>query len=115
MKFKSQNGLTGLKYLNTNADQLLNKIDHLKMFIVADERGVMMITEVIPKAQKNPILDIQLNIEGYEVYKNFNNIGLDLGSSGLRGVVLYVKSILICKDVIPEIALQHNDQLWIEI
>ena len=88
LKFKSQKGLTALKYLSTNADQLLNKIDHLKMFIVAYEPGVMMITEVIPKAQKNPILDIQLNIEGYEVYQNFNNIDLDLGSSGMRGVVI---------------------------
>ena len=59
------------------------KIDHLKMFIAADEPDVMMITEVIPKAQKNPILEIQLSIEGYEVYKNFNNIDLDLGSYGM--------------------------------
>ena len=50
----------------------------------------MPLTKVIPKAQKNPIFDIQLNIEGYDD-------DLDLGTSGIRGVVIYVKSIL--KDV----------------
>ena len=85
------------------------------MFIAADEPDVTMVTEVIPKAQKNPILDIQLNIEGYEVYNNLNNIGFDLGSSGMGGVVIYVNSTLTCKDVTRGIALQHNGQLWIEI
>ena len=85
------------------------------MFIAADEPDVMMITEVIPKAQKNPIFEIQLDIEGYELYKNFNNDDLDLGASGIRGVVIYVKSILNSKDVTTEIAQQHKDQLWIEI
>ena len=58
------------------------------MFIAADEPDVMMITEVIPKAQKNPIFEIQLDIEGYELYKHFNNDDLDLGASGIRGVVI---------------------------
>ena len=104
-----------LKYLCTNADQLLNKIDDLKRFIAADEPDVMMITEVIPKAQKNPIFEIQLDIEGYELYKKFTNDDLDFGASGIRGVVIYVKSILNSKDVTTEIAQQHKDQLWIEI
>ena len=85
------------------------------MFIAADEPDVMMIAEVIPKAQKNPIFEIQLDIEGYELYKNFNNDDLDLGASSIRGVVIYVKSILNSKDVTTEIAQQHKDQLWIEI
>ena len=50
-----------LKYLYTNADQLLNKIDDLK---------VTGCHEVMPKSQKNPIFNIQLDIEGYELYKN---------------------------------------------
>ena len=54
-----------------------------------------------------------LIIEGYDVHKNFNSIDLDLGLSGMGGVV--IKSILICEEVTPEIALQHNEQFWIEI
>ena len=38
-----------------------------------------------------------------------------MGESGIRGVVIYVISILISKDVTTEIAQQHKDQLWIEI
>ena len=38
-----------------------------------------------------------------------------MGASGIRGVVIYVKSILISKDVTTEIAQRHKDQLWIEI
>ena len=47
---------SGLEYLYTNADQLLNKIEELKMHIADDEPDVIIITEVIPKAQKNQTL-----------------------------------------------------------
>ena len=63
------------------------------MLIADDEPDVIMITEVIPKAQKNPIPDTLLNVEGYEVYKN---------------------SRLIRNEVTTEIAV-HSDQVWIEI
>ena len=46
---KEQVGESGLKCIYTNADQLLNKIE--------DVPDMTMITEVIPKAQKNPIPD----------------------------------------------------------
>ena len=106
--------MMGIKCFYTNSDQLLNKIEDLKMLIADDEPDVMMITEVIPKAQKHPISDTQLNIEGYKVYKNFQNVDLNLGASGMRGVAIYVKNNLRSNEVTPEIA-QHNDQLWIEI
>ena len=101
---------SGLKYIYTNADQLLNKIDDLKMLIADDNPDVIMVTEVIPKAQKNPIPDVLLNIEGYELYKNFKEVDSNLGASGRRGVAIYVMSILICKEITTEIAL-HNDQV----
>ena len=46
--------------------------------------------------------------------KTFNNDDIDLGASGIRGVVIYVKSILNSKDVTTEIAQQHKDQLLID-
>ena len=44
-----------LKFLYTNADQYVNKRDTLLAMIAEDEPDVIMITEVIPKGQVNPI------------------------------------------------------------
>ena len=41
------------------------------MFIASDELDIMMFTEVIPKAQRNPIAHAQLTIKGYEINTNF--------------------------------------------
>ena len=41
------------------------------MQIASDEPDIMLFTEVISKAQKNPISEAQMKIEGYEIYKNF--------------------------------------------
>ena len=49
-----------------------------------------MITEVIPKAQENPI-QAPLNIIGYEVFVNFELSKRNLGASGICGVAIYVK------------------------
>ena len=107
---KLQLSESGLEYLYTNADQLLNKIEELKMLIADDEPDVIMITEVIPKAQKNPIPDTLLNVDRFEVYKNFKEVDSTLGASGIRGVGIYVNSRLICKEVMTEITL-HSDQV----
>ena len=56
---------SNLKFLYTNADQLVNKRDDLIMFITDDEPGIMLTTEVIPKCQNNPIATALLNIDGY--------------------------------------------------
>ena len=45
----------GMKFLYTNADQFANKRDDLVAMIADDEPDVIMITEVIPKCQSNPI------------------------------------------------------------
>ena len=44
--------ISGLKILYTNADQFPNKREELLMFIGGKEIDVIMITEMIPKAQK---------------------------------------------------------------
>ena len=55
----------------TNADQLLNKMGNLKMMIANEPRDIIIINEVIPKAQRNPILAASLNIDGYDLSCNF--------------------------------------------
>ena len=44
-------GTTGLNCLYANVDQLLNKMEDLKMMIGSQEPDILLFTEVIPKAQ----------------------------------------------------------------
>ena len=81
-------GDVGLNCLYSNVDQLLNKMDDLLMLIASDEPDIMMLTEVIPKAQINTILETQISIKGYEIFTNFNYTDTNLGSSGIRGSYL---------------------------
>ena len=79
----------------TNADQLLNKIEDLKVVISGSDIDVIMITEVIPKAQKNAIPKCVLNIEGYNLFLNFDCTQENLGESGIRGVAIYIKNTIV--------------------
>ena len=88
-------------------------MDDLRMLIASDEPDIMLFTEVIPKAQKNPIFESQLEIKGYELFKNFNNTDTNLGSSGIRGVAIYVKDNLNCKEI--ELNSVFWDHVWVEI
>ena len=58
--------------LYTNADQFLNKREELLMLIANDNPDLIIITEVIPKAQVNPIPLSRLNIDGFSFYTNFD-------------------------------------------
>ena len=73
----------------------------------------MLFTEVIPKAQKNPILESQMNITGYDCYLNFNFTENDLGTSGKRGVAIYVKSDIQSEEITFE--TPYDDQIWVQI
>ena len=44
----------------------------MEIFIANDRPDIMLITEVIPKNQVNPITHALLDIEGYKCYQNFN-------------------------------------------
>jgi len=54
--------------LYTNSDQLLNKHDDLLMQIADSPPDIILITEVIPKAQTNPIDEARLNIPGFNMF-----------------------------------------------
>ena len=94
-------------------DQLLNKIECLKACIAKEQPDIMLFTEVIPKAQKNPILESQMNITGYDCYVNFNFTDSDLGASGKRGVAVYVKSDIQSDEVTFE--TPYEDHVWVKI
>ena len=74
-------------------------------FIAGDEPDIIMITEVIPNAQINPI-EAQLLPFG-SIYVNFDESATNLGASGIRGVAIYVKEDLYVTD--------FTDHLWVEI
>ena len=83
------------------------------MFIASNELDIMMITEVIPKAQQNSISYPQLSIKGYDTYVNVNPDEENLGASGIRGVAIYVKCNLVARKL--KLNNLFSDQLWVEI
>ena len=102
-----------MKCMYSNVDQLLNKVEDLKALIANNEPDIMLLTEIIPKAQKNEIHEAQINIPGYQKFVNFKFTDQELGASGKRGVAIYVNEDLETE----EIKLQGNykDHVWTEI
>ena len=70
----------------TNANQALNKKEDLLVMISVDKPHIIILTEVIPKAQINPIPLSQLAIPGYNFYVNFD---YNVGKLGQRGIIVY--------------------------
>ena len=63
------------------------------MMIGSQEPDILLFTEVIPKAQQEPIDEAQLNVNGYNLYCNFDNT--KDRTSGIRGVAIYIKENII--------------------
>ena len=82
---------------------------------IADKRPrKMLITEVIPKAQMQPIEPARLTMSGYNLYTNFNPLDSGLGTSGLRGICIYTDERLQCCEVtFPD--SQFSEQLWVKL
>jgi len=51
---------------------------------------IILITEVIPKAQTNPIDEARLNIPGFNVFLNFDPTLCNLGSSNHQGILPFM-------------------------
>ena len=49
----------------------MNKMEDLRSMIADNVPDIIMITEVIPKAQKHPIQEPLLNLPGFEKFTNF--------------------------------------------
>ena len=88
------NNCINIKVMYTNVDQFLNKRDELIKFIVNDEPNIIMIAEVIPKAQVYSIEAVSLELPGYSFHPNFESSDSNLDVSGIRGVAIYVKEDL---------------------
>ena len=114
IKCTKQPILDTIKVLYTNADQLPNKKDDLLLFIAGNEPDIIMITEVIPKQQKNIIPPSLLHIEGYTQFFNFDIESENLGSCGNRGTAIYIKSEIPSVEIKIEEST-YQDHVWVEI
>ena len=97
----------------TNVDQLLNKMEDLKMIISDVDPDIILLTEVIPKRQQNVIHEVQIKLIGYQLYTNFKFVDTNLGDSGIRGTIIYVKNNITCDEV--KFETEYNDHVWIKI
>ena len=71
---------------------------------------IILITEVIPKAQSTPTTLARLNLPNYS-YLNFDPELNDLGSSELRGACIYVLN----SSEVKLLESNFKEQLWINI
>ena len=99
--------------LYTNADQFVSKRDDMMMLICNDKPDLILLTEVIPKAQRLAIAPAQLAIPGFAQYANFLPSTQNLGSSGTRGICIYASLSL----KVSEVTLEQSavEQLWVKL
>ena len=98
----------------TNIDQFTNKRDDLFMAITEQEPDLILLTEVIPKAQVNPISPATLSLPGFRMYLNFQPGNDNLGRSGSRGICIFASLRLQTTEVsFP--GCHFKEQLWIKI
>ena len=83
------------------------------MFISSDPPDMMLITEVIPKNQINPIAPALLDIKGYNCHLNFGPNTSNLSRSGIRGVAIYSHKSIMVNEIDFLIVGQH-DHIWVE-
>ena len=84
------------------------------MFIADKKPGLILVTEVIPKAQVNPISPSLLAIQGYTLYVNFDPSRKNLGDSGIRGIAIFVHCSLRVSEVSFS-QFQYGEQLWVSM
>ena len=99
---RSLAGANSLKVLYANADQLVagshsillgswqlpHKMEEQKVMIMNREPDIIVITEVIPKAQEHPIVRPRLKLPGYNEFLNFDPYTLVPRQCGKRGIII---------------------------
>ena len=83
------------------------------MTICNDKPDIIMVTEVIPKAQCQPISPALLSISGYTFYTNFYVSLPKLGRSGKCGICVFVSDVFIVSQI--SFSPSSLEQVWIEL
>lgn len=92
----------------TNADQLQNKMDELLVYVDQYKPCIIMVTEVLPKYNKNLMFTCETvvyNIDGYDLFP---------GGNGGRGVNIYIKHNNFVRPL-TELNEQYHDASWCSI
>ena len=83
------------------------------MRIADDVPDIIMLVEVIPKAQTIPIDQARLYLPGFTAHFNFDPSLPNLGSSGCRGIAIFISNSISAYEVqYPEL---FHEQLWLSI
>ena len=98
----------------TNADQLVNKRDDLCMAIVGTDTDIILVTEVILKAQVIPIAPALLEVPGFVCFPSFDLSERNLGAKGARGVCAYVRHGIHATEI-HFTASQFREQIWLQV
>ena len=84
------------------------------MAISDSKPDIIVLTEVIPKAQRHPIDLATISIPEYTLHVNFELNIADLGTSGKRGIGIYTRDRLSATKISFENS-NFEEQLWISI
>ena len=107
--------LKPLKVLYTNCDQFPSKLDDLLMFISGNEPDIILLNEVIPKAQVMPLSLSLITIPRYSLFSNFDPSTPNLGSAGKRGIIIFVSDKLYVSDITIAPESSGCEHLWIRL
>ena len=88
-------------------------MEDLKLLIASNEPDILMLTEVIPKRQVNPIEESQITLNGYVRHTNFEISDSNLGASGIWGTAIFVTDELKSRKV--KMMNEFDDHVWIEL
>ena len=69
------------------------------MRIADDPTDIIMLVEVIPNAQIVPIDQARLSLPGFIAYYNFDPSLPNLGSSGSRGIAIFISSSISAYEI----------------
>ena len=105
---------SNINLLYTNIDQPPKKRDDLLMAISDHKPDIIVLKEVIAKAQRLPIDLATISIPEYTLHVNFELNIADLGTSGKRGIGIYTRDRLSATKISFENS-NFEEQLWISI
>lgn len=84
------------------------------MQIAGENPDIILLTEVIPKAQRTPIPLALLSIPNYHIYTSFDPSLSNLGPSGSRGISVYVRNSLL-SSIVQIYGAGTIEHLWIQV
>ena len=107
MQFKGTK--EGLSFYYTNADNLLFKLDELKVRIQLVSPDILIITEIYPKTEKSTDLtEEEFQIDNYTLYRS--NV-----AENSRGVAIYVKNTLSSTVNVELTDHLFTESVWVSI